>query len=177
MRNVFLAGAFLSLTLSGAMFGFFYAWVCSTMWGLDTLDPDTAVSAMRAMNASVRNAVFAPAFFGTSLVLSATAAIGLRLGLKSAAVAFALGGAVYFAGAQAVTAVVNVPLNDALATAQMPEEPLAARQFWHDYSSTWQFWNQVRTVASGAALLLCGWGLYLGAGQVRSATRRLDAAQ
>ena len=57
------------LVLSAAIFGFFYAWVCSTMWGLDAAPPLVAVQAMQAMNASVRNAVFAPAFFGTPAVL------------------------------------------------------------------------------------------------------------
>ena len=60
--------ALLSLLLSAALFGFFYAWVCSTMWGLDMADPRVAIAAMQAMNASVRNAVFAPAFFGTAPV-------------------------------------------------------------------------------------------------------------
>ncbi|MEP5029486.1 MAG: hypothetical protein ABJR02_02340, partial [Marinomonas sp.] len=65
----------LSLTLNAAIFGFFYAWVCSTMWGLDAADPRVAISAMQAMNASVRNAVFAPAFFGTPLALAVTAVL------------------------------------------------------------------------------------------------------
>lgn len=62
----------LSLLMCAAIFGFFYAWVCSTMWGLDTADPRIAIAAMQAMNGSVRNAVFAPAFFGTPLVLAIT---------------------------------------------------------------------------------------------------------
>ena len=57
--------ALTSLLFLGAIFGFFYAWVCSTMWGLDAADPRVAISAMQAMNASVRNAVFFPAFFLT----------------------------------------------------------------------------------------------------------------
>ncbi len=65
--------ALVSLIFTGAIFGFFYAWVCSTMWGLDAADPRVAIAAMQAMNASVRNAVFAPAFFGTPVVLAAAA--------------------------------------------------------------------------------------------------------
>jgi len=42
--------AFLSLILSAAIFGFFFAWVCSTMWGLDALDPRVAITAMQGMN-------------------------------------------------------------------------------------------------------------------------------
>ena len=52
--------AVLGVTLAALLTGFFYAWVCSTMWGLDAADPRVAIEAMQAMNASVRNAVFAP---------------------------------------------------------------------------------------------------------------------
>jgi uncharacterized membrane protein len=52
-----------SLLLCGAIFGYFYAWICPTPWGLDQIDPNTAITAMQAMNASVRNVVFAPVFF------------------------------------------------------------------------------------------------------------------
>ncbi len=52
----------------GTIFGFFYAWVCSTMWGLDEADPRVAIEAMQAMNASVRNPVFFPASFLTPVV-------------------------------------------------------------------------------------------------------------
>lgn len=41
--------ALLSLLFSGAMFGFFFAWVCSTLWGLDAADPNVAIAAMQAM--------------------------------------------------------------------------------------------------------------------------------
>ena len=30
------------VVFAGAAFGFFYAWVCSTLWGLDTLAPQAA---------------------------------------------------------------------------------------------------------------------------------------
>lgn len=65
--------AILSLILSAAIFGFFYAWTVSTMWGLDQADPKVAIAAMQAMNANVRNAAFAPAFFGTAPMFLITA--------------------------------------------------------------------------------------------------------
>ena len=67
----------LSLLLCGAIFGFFYAWVCSILWGLDQIDPNTAITAMQAMNASVRNVVFAPAFFATPVVMLAGALLAI----------------------------------------------------------------------------------------------------
>ncbi len=144
----------LSLILCAAIFGFFYAWVCSTMWGLDAADPRIAISAMQAMNASVRNAVFAPAFFGTPLVLVATAALLWARDYKTSAKFFALSGAVYLCFGLILTMAVNVPMNEALARIVVPENLDAAKAIWQDYSKPWQVWNQSRTAASGLAFLL-----------------------
>lgn len=161
MRPLVYVLASLSLLLSGAIFGFFYAWVCSTMWGLDAVDPVVAIEAMKAMNASVRNVVFAPAFFGTSPILLITALLAVLSGFRRAAIAFALAGVVYLVGGQILTMSVNVPMNEALAATATPPDVDAARRVWQQYSQTWQFWNIVRTIASGICLLLTGLGLFL----------------
>lgn len=151
--------AFLSLLLAGAIFGFFYAWVCSTMWGLDAIDPRVAIAAMNGMNASVRNAVFAPAFFGTPVVLIATAAVATAAGRRDLAGAFGGAAALYLAGAFAVTVAVNVPMNRALLDTPVPDDIEAARAIWAEYSPRWQVFNQIRTAVSGGVLMLVGWGL------------------
>lgn len=149
----------LSLILCAAIFGFFYAWVCSTMWGLDAADPRIAISAMQAMNASVRNAVFAPAFFGTPLVLAATAALLWARDHKTSAKLFAISGAVYLCFGLVLTMTVNVPMNESLARIAVPQDLEAARVIWQDYSKPWQVWNQSRTAASGLAFLLAVIGM------------------
>lgn len=148
-----------SLLTTAAIFGFFYAWVCSTMWGLDAADPEVAIQAMQAMNASVRNAVFFPAFFLTPVVLAITAALLFRTQHRSACAFFAIAAAVYLFGGFGLTVLVNVPMNEALARVIVPETTEAAQEIWQDYSGRWQFWNQLRTVASGLAVLLTGAGL------------------
>ena len=149
----------LSLLFSGAMFGFFFAWVCSTMWGLDAADPEIAVAAMQAMNASVRNWVFAPAFFGTPVLSMATALAALRVRERRVAMFFALACLLYVVGAFVPTIAVNVPLNEVLASAGTPLEAARAQEAWGSYSAPWQAWNTLRAVASGIALALAGWGL------------------
>ncbi len=151
--------AILSLLFSGVMFGFFFAWVCSTMWGLDAADPNTAIAAMQAMNASVRNWLFAPAFFGTPVLSVFTALIAARTGERRAAVCFALAGLLYVLGAMLPTMTVNVPLNEALALVATPLDSAGAREAWRSYSGPWQFWNTVRAAAAGIALALAGCGL------------------
>ena len=159
MRRATTMMIFVSTLLSAAIFGFFYAWVCSTMWGLDAADPRVAIAAMQAMNASVRNVVFAPAFFATPVVLVLAAALALARRLPRAALLFGVAALVYAAGALAPTLLVNVPMNEALAAVD-PAAPDAAA-IWSEYSRPWQFWNQVRTAASGLCLLVVGAGLYL----------------
>lgn len=159
MRTLTLLMVLTSLMLSAAIFGFFYAWVCSTMWGLDTADPRVAIEAMQAMNASVRNATFAPAFFGTPVFAALTALLLWRQKYHKSAALFGLSGAVYLCFGLILTMLVNVPMNEALATLTAPTDLAAARQIWQDYSPEWQFWNQTRTVASGVAFLMATIGI------------------
>jgi len=151
--------ALLSLLFCGAIFGFFYAWICSTMWGLDAADPSVAIAAMQAMNASVRNAVFFPAFFLTPVVLAATSTLALAQGRRVSAKAFAAAAVVYLLGGLFATMLVNVPMNEALALVTIPETTEAARDIWQIYSEPWQVWNVARTVASGVALMLAGYAV------------------
>ncbi|MGB7208730.1 MAG: anthrone oxygenase family protein [Pyrinomonadaceae bacterium] len=71
--------------------------------------------------------------------------------LRERGAAFLLTGAVlYLIGSGAVTMVLNVPLNNALATAT-PTDPQSA-DLWKNYLANWTFWNHVRAAASlGAA--------------------------
>lgn len=143
-----------SLLLSAAIFGFFYAWVCSTMWGLDATDPRVAIQAMQAMNASVRNGVFAPAFFGTPFFLTITAIVLWVSKFQKSASLFGLSAVTYFCFGLVLTMAVNVPMNEILASVVIPDDVVAARQIWSDFSPKWQFWNQLRTVASGVSFLI-----------------------
>lgn len=158
MRALLAVLAPLSLLLSGAIFGFFYAWVCSTMWGLDQLAPETAIAAMQGMNASVRNAVFAPAFFGTPFVLLLTGFVAWRTGAARAGAAFGIGGVIYLIGGMILTVSVNVPMNEALAL--VDPNTAEAGEIWRAYSERWQVWNIARTVVSGVTLLCVGAGIW-----------------
>ncbi len=151
MKYVSWTMAGIAMLLSASLFGFFFAWICSTMWGLDRMDPRIAIEAMQAMNASVRNAVFAPVFFGTPIALLVTAVLIFAQGARAAAGAFGLSAVIAGLGGVALTMVVHVPLNEALAVVTVADDPAAAQQIWTDYSPTWQFWNVTRTVFCGLA--------------------------
>jgi uncharacterized membrane protein len=148
--------AWFGVLFAGAIFGFFYAWVCSTMWGLDDADPRVAIAAMQAMNGSVRNAVFFPAFFLTPVVLGLAAALAWRERHRASGRLLLAAALVYLVGGLILTMTVNVPMNDTLAAVAVPSDLEAARTIWRDYSGRWQLFNQLRTVASGVSLGLAG---------------------
>lgn len=156
MRNLGMGMGFASLLFAGAIFGVFYAWICTTMWGLDAADPRVAIAAMQTMNANVRNMVFSLPFFGTPLVLLLTAAvIRGRAGLF-----FGAGAAVSLLGNVVLTMFLAVPMNEALALIEVPTDLEAARAIWEAYSPRWQVYNITRTVFCGIALLLAAVGLW-----------------
>lgn len=151
--------AMLSMLLAAALFGFFYAWVCSTMWGLDRAAPEVAIAAMQAMNASVRNAVFAPVFFGAGPMLLLTGALYAITGGPRPGRLFAAAGIICIGGAFLPTMLVSVPMNEALARVALPLPADEARAVWTQYSPRWQAWNIMRCLAAGAGVVLAGLGL------------------
>lgn len=170
INRLLLPLAIVAVLLTGAIFGFFFAWICSTMWGLDAADPKIAIAAMQAMNASVRNLVFAPAFFFTPAALWLVAGMSLFAKYRSAAFLFGVAGITYFLFGLVLTISVNVPMNNALALVSTPENTADAEALWNAYSQKWQIWNTVRTIFSGFALALASLGLYrLGADTAQSA--------
>ena len=160
MRRIAIGSMGIALLLNAAIFGFFYAWICSTMWGLDATDPRVAIEAMQAMNSSVRNATFAPAFFGTPFALWIAGVLLWKVQSHRSAILFGAAGAIYFAFGLLLTLSVNVPMNEALALVTVPETIEEAETIWAAYSREWQVWNITRTIASGCALALAIAGVF-----------------
>lgn len=177
-----IAATGLSVMVSGAMFGFFYAWVTSTMWGLDAIDPRVAIAAMQGMNASVRNPAFGVAFFGTPAVTALAAGLALWAAERRAAGLLAAACAAYTLAALLPTLTVNVPMNQALAALSVPQDRDAAAAIWTAWSPRWQGFNLIRTLAAGttlalaaAALMVLGRGPHPGRGWAQPG-RRPDTA-
>lgn len=139
----------LAIAASALAAGFFFAWDAVVMPGLSAAPPEAAVASMQAVNASVRNVLFAASFFGSAgFGLLAALALWGRSGAFGLAVAGLL---TYLAGVIAVTFLFHVPLNEKLAAIQPP--PGEAAQLWAAYAQPWTAWNPVRTVS---ALAACG---------------------
>ncbi|MGH3146583.1 MAG: DUF1772 domain-containing protein [Rubrobacter sp.] len=150
IRSLVLVGATLT---TGLISGFFYAYACSVTRGLALLPDDRYVAAMQAINATVRNGLFAFSFFGAVLFLVLALIVHLPRFRSSRFVLIALACLLYVGGGFVLTLGVNVPMNEELARigADAPPEVLArAREAYED---PWNFWNGVRTVCSSLALL------------------------
>ncbi len=159
-RRIAATSAGLAVISCGAIFGFFFAWVSSTMWGLDAVDPRVAIAAMQAMNTSVRNPIFAFVFFGTPIITLLAALLSFRAGGAEAAATLLFGSALYLLGVVLTTVAFNVPLNETLAAIEVPRDRAAAQVLWSEYSSPWQAFNQIRTVVSGVVLAMAARALH-----------------
>lgn len=140
--------------VTAALFGFFYAWTL-TMSGLDSAEPESAIAAMVAVNASIRNPVFFVVFAGAPLTMLAAALSALTARQPARATWF-FGAFAMVLVAVLVTATGNVPLNESLAEVDVSAHDA---QSWRAYSAPWQGWNVVRTVTCGISVLLCGLAL------------------
>jgi uncharacterized membrane protein len=127
----------------GLMAGFFYAYACSVMVGLDRVDDRTFIVTMQWINATVRNAAFAPAFFG-SLVLTIAAAVVAVVSSRSAR-GWIVAAAVLYAAAFLVTLTLNVPLNEQLAAAGPADQISDLAAVRAAFEGPWIRWNLLRT--------------------------------
>lgn len=147
----------LSLIMTGAMFGFFFAYVASGINGLSTMPGTEAINAMNAINGAIRNAQFFPFFFLTPVVCLLGGGLAGLAGQARTGVFLCAAGLTYALGGIGLTMAFNVPLNQNL-MALAPDiiASNAADQIWADYARNWSFWNLVRTVFSGIALGFVG---------------------
>ncbi|MER6575403.1 anthrone oxygenase family protein [Nonomuraea sp. NPDC001023] len=146
----------LALVLNGLMAGVFFAFSTSVMPGLDALGepvgPEGAAAAMRSMNRKILN----PGFLSTftlAPVASLLAGVFLLIGGDGGPAVLAFAAAVvYFLGSIAVTAAINVPMNNALDAGELA---------WQAYAPRWTRWNTLRGWASALAVALLGVALYV----------------
>jgi uncharacterized membrane protein len=137
---------------TGLIAGFFYAYACSVTLGLGLLPNDQYVEAMQAINATVRNGVFAFSFFGAVLFLLLALAVHAPRPRSRRFLLIALAAVLYIGGGFMVTFLVNVPMNEELARVR-EVDPAALSQIRAEYEGPWNFWNGMRTVFSSLAFL------------------------
>src|SRR4028118_2382281 len=107
----------LTLTLAtlttGLISGFFYAYASSVTLGHALLPDEQYIETMQAINATVRNGVFAFSFFGA--VGSLLPPLAVHAPRSRSFILVALAAVLYIGGGFMVTFLINVPMNEELA--------------------------------------------------------------
>jgi len=129
----------------GLVAGVFFGFSTFVMNALGRLQPPQGIAAMQSINITAINPLFMTAIFGTGAVCLFWTVFSL-LNWHEASSAYLLAGSLlYLYGTVIVTILVNVPLNDALATV----DPASAEgaNLWIKYLAEWTLWNHARTIA------------------------------
>jgi uncharacterized membrane protein len=159
LRRTTLIGATLTV---GLMAGLFYAYACSVMLGLGRSSDRTFVEAMQRINESIQNGWFFLSFAGALILSIATLVLTTRatgrpaLGWLIAAVALYL-------AVLAVTAGVNIPLNNRLAAAGPVDHIPDLAAVRAHFETSWVRWNIVRAVLCTGSFGCLIWALRLSA--------------
>ncbi|MDQ3567913.1 MAG: DUF1772 domain-containing protein [Actinomycetota bacterium] len=140
---------------AGLISGFFYAYACSVTLGTAMLSDEQYIATMQAINATVRNGVFAMSFFGAAAFLLLAVVVHLPRLRSGRFALLALACVLYVGGGFLLTMLVNVPMNEDLATVNLDAPARILAEARAAYEEPWNFWNGVRTVFSTLAFGLC----------------------
>jgi uncharacterized membrane protein len=141
----------------GLLAGIYFAFSTFIMAALGRIAPASGIMAMNAISAVIVQSLFMPLFIGTtlsSLVLAITAVFRWD---QPGASAMLVGGVLYVVGMFVCTAVIHVPMNDALAVVDPASTEAAS--LWARYLTDWTLWNHVRTISSTLACALFIWAI------------------
>jgi uncharacterized membrane protein len=136
----------------GLLAGLYFAFSTFIMTALGRIDQAAGISAMNAINTVIVQSLFLPVFLASTLTAAALAVLAPFRWDEPGAALWLAGGVLYVVGMFVVTAVFNVPLNNALAAVQPATSE--AGTLWARYLADWTWWNHVRTVTSTLAFAL-----------------------
>ena len=142
-------------TLTSLLAGLFYAFNVAVVPGLRHLKGTQHIAAMQSINEKIKNPVFFLSFFGPSILLP------LAAYLHRAEASFPLlvtASLLHIIGANGVTIVGNIPLNERFAkidASQLSDaEADQVRQEFQGPGTPWMRFHAARTLASVAATAL-----------------------
>jgi uncharacterized membrane protein len=145
----------ITTVVSGLMAGLFYAFSYSVVSGLGKLPDAEYIRAFQHINREIQNPVFLSCFMGLLLLLPLSTYLHYH---KPATLQFWLllaSTLVYFIGVFAVTAVGNIPLNNAIDAFKLDGASAESIQAQRTaFENKWNNLNLVRTLASALTLTL-----------------------
>lgn len=119
---------------AGLVAGVYAAFSVAVMPALRRRPAAEGVAVMQEVNRVIVNPVFLLLFLGTGVVAVVAAVLDVRA---------VTGAVLYVVGSIGLTAVANIPLNNALDAEGQP--------VWARYLARWTAWNHVRALATTAA--------------------------
>ncbi|MDQ4051182.1 MAG: DUF1772 domain-containing protein [Actinomycetota bacterium] len=137
---------------TGLQAGTYYTWASGVMPGLARVDDRTFVHAMQQMNIAIVNPVFMATFLGAPILAAAAAAT-----TSSSARPWVIAGLTCAVATVVITAVANVPLNNALDAAGDIDRTSDLAAVRAEFESSWVRWNIVRALTSTASLVALAW--------------------
>jgi uncharacterized membrane protein len=138
---------FTAIILTGLSAGLFYAWMVSVIPGTRKVVDITYLESMQSINRAILNPAFFLIFFGSPLALAISTIQQFNSGISFWLLLAAT--LIYMFGTFGVTALGNVPLNDALDVldlAELGESKIA--EFRKSYEQKWNRLHLIRTVFS-----------------------------
>ncbi|WHT15752.1 DUF1772 domain-containing protein [Crossiella sp. CA-258035] len=133
-------------TTTAVLTGLFFTFSAVVMPALAKRPPAEAADTMRQLNRTIVNPLFLLAFLGAPITAAAVAVVGEFAVLPTIAAVLVVGGML------AVTAIVNVPMNNALEASD--PATAAGQELWSGYLRRWTAWNHLRTAACLGATVL-----------------------
>ena len=137
---------------TGLQAGTYYTWASGVMPGLARVDDRTFVHAMQQMNIAIVNPVFMATFLGAPILAGVAVAMA-----PSSARPWVIGGLAFAVATVAITAVGNIPLNNAIDAAGDIDRITDLAAVRESFESSWVKWNVVRAVTSTASLAALAW--------------------
>jgi uncharacterized membrane protein len=145
----------ITTVVTGLIAGLFYAFSYSVVLGLGKLPDAEYIRAFQNINREIQNPVFLSCFMGILLLLPLSTYLHYQ---KPATPQFWLllaATLVYFIGVFAVTAIGNIPLNNAIDALKLDGASAESIQAQRSaFESKWNNLNIVRTIASTVTLIL-----------------------
>ena len=147
--------ALLTTVQLAGMYGLFLTFSNSVLPGLDAIEPEQAVRAMRSINVKIVNPLFILHFVVTLVTSAVTGVLLLAQSETTPAIFFFAATGVYLI-VFLITGSQNIPLNNALDKSTSTDY----HQVWADFSPRWLRLNHVRTVLCMVSVVLAGVGLF-----------------
>ena len=142
----------LAAITSGLTAGLFWGYSYSVMRALRTVDDKIFVTVMNKINIVIQNGWFGFCF-GGGLVFAVVSVIMVLVSRNVAALPWAIASAVLFLAAVVVTSVINIPLNNALATVAATADPETLAAARERFEAPWDRANVIRAALHTAAFV------------------------